>query len=400
VTHPANAFPLEVCHFANSISRAGAEEYMLGVLRHLDRQRFRPSLACPSTLIDLLRPGIPPDVGVFPVDIARPTQFRELRRFSHFLRDRRVQIVHSHQFRASLVASPTASLCGVPVTVETPHIREYWRKGWKANYTVDRIAGHFVTGYIAVSEANKRYLVAEKRLSERKISVIPCGADLRPFTRQQSAGQALRRELGLSPSQPVLLVAGRLEPQKGHRFLLDALPSICAEFPGLLLFCVGEGSLMSELQHHARDLGIADAVRFAGYQRDMPRWYALADIVVLPSLFEGLPITAIEALASEKPMVATAVDGTPEIVVDGITGLTVPPRDSVALALAIARLLRDPELRATLACQGRELVERSFSIERMVEQIENLYLRLWQARTGTPVPLTGAQQQQRMAESI
>jgi len=400
VTHAANGFPLEVCHFANSTVRAGAEEYMLGVLRHLDRQRFRPSLACPSTLIDLLAPDLPPDVDLFPIHIARPTQIGELRRFSHFLRDRRVQIVHSHQFRASLVASPTASLSGVPVTVETPHIREYWRAGWKENYTVDRIAGHFVTGYIAVSAANKRYLVGEKRLPESKISVIPCGADLRPFTRQQSAGQALRRELGISPSQPVLLVAGRLEPQKGHRYLLDAMPSIRGEFPGVVLFCVGEGSLMSELQHHARELGIAEAARFVGYQRNMARWYALADIVVLPSLFEGLPITAIEALASEKPMVATAVDGTPEIVVDGVTGLTVPPRDSTALARAIVRLLREPELRATFGRQGRELVEHSFSIERMVEQIENLYLRLWQARTGTPIPLIDAAPQSRMAESI
>ncbi len=400
MTTASNAFPLEVCHFANSTTRAGAEEYMLGVLQRLDRQRFRPSLACPSSLIDLLTPDIPPDVNVFPVHIARPTQFGELRRFSHFLRDRRVQIVHSHQFRASLVASPTASLSGIPVTVETPHIREYWRAGWKANYAVDRIAGHFVSGYIAVSQANKRYLVDEKRLPANKISVIPCGADLRPFTRQQSAGQALRRELGISPSQPVLLVAGRLEPQKGHRYLLDAMPSIRVEFPGVLLFCVGEGSLISELQHHARDLGVADAVRFVGYQRDMARWYALADIVVLPSLFEGLPITAIEAFASEKPMVATAVDGTPEIVVDGVTGLTVPSRDSTALTHAIARLLHDPELRATFARQGRELVERSFSIERMVEQIETLYLRLWQARTGTPIPQTDAAPLPRMAEGI
>jgi glycosyltransferase involved in cell wall biosynthesis len=127
-------------------------------------------------------------------------------------------------------------------------------------------------------------------------------------------------------------------------------------------------------------LGLADAVRFVGWQDNVAAWMAMADVVVLPSFYEGLPLVALEALAAERPLVATAVDGTPEVVQDGTTGLTVPPGEPARLAEAILRLLRYPAFGAQLALNGREIVAKQFTHERQVRETEGLYREAWERR--------------------
>ncbi|PYN14724.1 MAG: hypothetical protein DME05_14400, partial [Candidatus Rokuibacteriota bacterium] len=197
---------------------------------------------------------------------------------------------------------------------------------------VDRIAGRFVDQYIAVSDANRRYLVEEKGLARHKVVVIHNGCDLRRFNPHHRAPAGMRESLGFGASDPVLVVVGRLEPQKGHRVLFDALPAVRAQFPRVRLVCVGEGARRQELEQQVAASGLGDTVRFVGQQANVADWLALADVTVLPSFFEGLPLAAIESLAAGRPMVASAVDGTPEVVVDGATGLTVPPGDAAGLA--------------------------------------------------------------------
>jgi glycosyltransferase involved in cell wall biosynthesis len=187
----------------------------------------------------------------------------------------------------------------------------------------------------------------------------------------------LKQSLGFDAGDPVLLVMARLEPQKGHSVLLKALPAIRAEFPRVRLVCAGEGSLRAGLEAEARDLGLEASARFVGHQANVMDWLALADATVLPSHFEGLPLAAIESLAAAKPMIATAVDGTPEVVVNGKTGLTVPPGDVSALAAAICTLLRDPALRRSLGQAGRQWVLDRFSREGQIRRTEELYLRVW-----------------------
>jgi len=127
-------------------------------------------------------------------------------------------------------------------------------------------------------------------------------------------------------------------------------------------------------------LQIRDAVRFVGYQHNVADWLALADFSVLPSFYEGLPLVAIESLAAGRTMIATAVDGTPEVVVDGRTGLTVPAGDPDALAGAILRLLREPALRRRLAQAGRKWVLERFSLEKQIQNTQDLYFRAWEER--------------------
>lgn len=362
-----------VLYFSNTLARGGAEEHILTLLRGLDRSRFRPLLVCTPEVASRIQPDVPDDVPVTALTLRHPRHVAAARELARLIRRERVGIVHSHLFYSSLFASPLARLCGVPLVVETPHVREVWRRGLKGRYAVDRWAGRFVDQYIAVSEANRRYLLEEKKLPARKVVVIHNGCDVQRFDVRNVDTRALRASLGFAPGDPMLVVVGRLEPQKGHRILLDALPVVQREFPSVRLVCVGEGSLRDSLEYRAKTLGLADSVRFVGQQADIPAWLALADVVVLPSFYEGLPLAAIEALAAGRAMVATDVDGTPEIVVPEETGLLVPPGDPGSLAVAISRLLREPDLRLQLAEAGRARVIERFNEVRQVARTEALY---------------------------
>jgi glycosyltransferase involved in cell wall biosynthesis len=192
---------------------------------------------------------------------------------------------------------------------------------------------------------------------------------------------ALRRRFGFEDTDLVLVVLARLEPQKGHAVLLEALPSVRREFPRMRLVCVGDGSLRDGLERQAVNLGLSDAVRFVGYQKDVAEWLAIADLSVLPSFYEGLPLVAIESLAAGCAMVATAVDGTPEVVVNEKTGLTVEAGNAAELAEAICRLLRDDDLRRSLGQTGQEWVAEHFSRQGQIERTEALYLE-GRRRTG------------------
>jgi len=211
--------------------------------------------------------------------------------------------------------------------------------------------------------------------------VIHNGCDVQRFNPHHQAPVGMRQSLGFEDGNPIIIVVGRLEPQKGHRVLLEALPTVRREFPGVRMVCVGEGALRAELEQQVADSGLADTVRFVGQQSNVVDWLALATVTVLPSFYEGLPLAAIETLATGRAMVATAVDGTPEVVVDGATGLTVPPGDPAQLARAICRLLRDRSLREKLALAGRDWVLERFSEDRQVQRTAALY-QLALARRG------------------
>ena len=375
------ARPLTVLHFTSAFERGGAEAHLAALVRGLDRAAFQPLVACPPALAEVLSEELGSDVELIPIDLRRARDFRAAPQIARLFARRRIDILHSHLFCSSLFASPAARLAGAGAVIETPHVSERWRRGWwKSHFFVDRLAARAVDAFIAVSEANARYLVEVKGLPARKVRVIRNGIDPAHFGKPVIPAGPRRQRLGFGAGDPVLVVVGRLEPQKGHRVLLDALLRVRASIGTVRLVIVGDGSLRGALEAYCRSLGLGDAVRFVGRQSNVEDWLALAQVVVLPSFYEGLPLVALEALAAERPLVATAVDGTPEVVRDGRTGLTVPPGDPARLAQAILRLLRDPTLGSQLARAGRELVAQEFTHERQVSETEQLYRETWERR--------------------
>jgi glycosyltransferase involved in cell wall biosynthesis len=167
----------------------------------------------------------------------------------------------------------------------------------------------------------------------------------------------LRAELVRGRPDYIVLTPARLHPQKGHAYLLTA----AAQVRDATFILAGDGPLRADLEGRARELGIAERCVFLGHRSDVPDLLAAADLFVLPSLFEGLPLSVLEAMAAQRPVVATAIGGTDEAVTHELTGLLVPPRDPAALASAIRRIRSDPALAHRLAAAGRDRVEREFS---------------------------------------
>ncbi|MDX6645560.1 MAG: teichuronic acid biosynthesis glycosyltransferase TuaC [Miltoncostaeaceae bacterium] len=219
----------------------------------------------------------------------------------------------------------------------------------------------------------------------RAVAVVPNGADTRVFLPRERA--EARARLGLPDDGPVVSYVGKLVPRKGVDALIEAL-GLLARRPGgaPLLAAVGIGELRPALEARVRELGLGERVRFAGKvpHDEVAWWIAAGDVFVLPSLSEGLPTVVCEAMACARPVVATAVDGTPEIVEDGETGFLVPPRDPRALAAALARVLDDPTLADRLGARAHERALERYTWAANAERMEALYAALLPdpARTG------------------
>ncbi len=372
---------IKILFFVNSTVRAGVEEHVLSIIERLDRTRFEVSLACPSKLIDAMRTELAAtDTELYPVHITSWKQLDRVRGLRSFIKKKRIDIVHSHMFISSFFVSPIARVSGVPVIIDTAHGREAWRTGRIGrSFIVDRFVSRFIDRVIAVSEATGRYLIEDKGVSAEKVIVIQNGRDLSRFD-PGSKNETSRKSVGLGEDEFIVTVVGRLETQKGHVYFFDALPAIFEKHSNLKALIVGDGSLCDELKEQCERLGISEKVVFAGFIEDVPGVLALSDIVVLPSLYEGLPLTAIEASAMARPVVATRVDGTPEVILDGKTGILVEPRDPEGLRDAILELVEDEEKRRVYGETGREVVIEKFSLDKQIEKTVALYSSLYEEK--------------------
>jgi glycosyltransferase involved in cell wall biosynthesis len=228
-----------------------------------------------------------------------------------------------------------------------------------------------VDGIVAISEKIADIL-AEGGVRKEKIRVIYSGVDPAPF--------AEARERVLGSDAPVIGTVAVLEERKGHRYLLQAAALLKQKGHRLIYRFAGEGSRRGELQGLVRKLGLQEEVSFLGFVSDVPRFLASIDLLVLPSLYEGLGVSVLEAMAAGRAVVASRVGGLPELVDDSVTGLLVPPRDFSALATAIAGLISQRSRMNEMGKKAWKHVEQNFTMERMAKQNEEYYYELLQGR--------------------
>jgi glycosyltransferase involved in cell wall biosynthesis len=297
-----------------------------------------------------------------------------VRALASHLRDREVDLLHAHMFRAELLGARAARLAGTPAVVATVHSS---RVRSPADIAALAAETPLIDHLIAPSEAIAAKLGREGRGSVR-ISVIPNGVDLHRFGQPRSAEErtAIRASLGIPADAFAVGAVARLEPEKGHRYLLAAWPEIAEAVPGAWLLLIGSGSMTDALR--AQTLSLAPPacrrVAFVGEQTDVVALTQSLDLAVLPSLREAQGIALLEAMAARVPVVASRVGGIPETIRDGVDGLLVPPADSDALAGAIVRVARNVGLRDRLAVAGRRRVEDRFSVDDAVRRVAATYL--------------------------
>jgi glycosyltransferase involved in cell wall biosynthesis len=287
------------------------------------------------------------------------------------LRRESVPLVHAHDFKADLVALIAARWAGA-VPVATMHLHTRTSRRLRAYRALDlRVLRHFAR-VVTVSSAARRDLIRDG-LAPDRVVVIPGCVDAAALARAGAAPAETRARLALGARSPIVAAVARLTGQKGQRDLLHAAGRVLARWPRAAFLLVGEGPDRPALEALARALGLGEAVVFLGYQREVAGILRMSDVVVLPSLDEGLPVALLEALALGRPVVATDVGGVAELIRDRETGRLVPPRDAERLAGAISELLAGPAEAMRLGERGRTRVARDFSPATMARRMAALY---------------------------
>jgi lipopolysaccharide/colanic/teichoic acid biosynthesis glycosyltransferase/glycosyltransferase involved in cell wall biosynthesis len=364
----------------------GPAIHVVNLTAGLDPTRFDSILVTGTenpgegSLLDLaLARGIEPVVIPEIVGKAtlRPRDVKALIALYRLIRRERPKIVHTHAAKPGVLGRVAARLAGVPVVVHTFHghiLHGYYGPLMSQLLRLmERGLARLSDRIIAVSEQVKQDLVRYGVAPPEKISVIPLGFDLQPFLDSAGHRGALYRELGLTNGERLVGIVGRIFPIKNHRLFLEAAARVAAEERFARFVVVGDGTLRPEMEEHTRRLGIADRVTFTGWRRDLHRIYPDLDVLVVSSKNEGTPVSAIEAMASGCPVVATRVGGLPDLIEEGETGHLVPSEDASALSAAILRVLRDREATRRMVETARERVSERFRAERLIGDMERLY---------------------------
>jgi glycosyltransferase involved in cell wall biosynthesis len=296
---------------------------------------------------------------------------RGFARLIRIVRRWKPDIVHSHMVHANLMARMLRLFVPIPALVSTIHNID---EGGRLRMSAYRLTNKLVDHMTIVSQAAADRFISERIVPARLLQVLPNGVDTDEFRRTPaSAREALRVSLGVE-GQFVWLAVGRFEVAKDYPNMLRAFAQVHAKEPMSVLLLVGQGSLQSETESLAQQLGLHTPVRFLGVRKDVPQIMSAADGYVMSSAWEGMPIALLEAAAAALPIVATLVGGNGEVVSDGRTGYLVPPRQSETLGDAMLRLMDLPEHeRRSMGERGREQVSSRYGLHRMVDRWEEMY---------------------------
>ncbi|MBW2063757.1 MAG: glycosyltransferase family 4 protein [Deltaproteobacteria bacterium] len=367
-------------HTLPIISGSGLNTFL--TMEGMDKSRYEVHLACApgGPLIDLVE-GNGMKVTTFrnlvqPVDPLRDS--RVTMEIWSFLRKNPFHVVHTHNSKAGFVGRLAAKLAGTCAVIHTVHgfafHREepFWRRTLFRN--LERLAAHWCDRMIFISQPLIDWAIGEKIYTKDKIVKIYSGIDLDRFHPVSEEEQRRhRRKLNLGPQDAVIGIVSKLWEGKGHNVLITAFKKISQEVENARLVIVGEGYLLDELTCQVKDLGLEEFVVFTGFVEDVPGIISTFDVAVLPSFFEGMGRVLLEAMAMEKPVVASRVGGIPDLVDDGKNGFLVNPRDPDALAGSIVKLLKDRALAGSMGKAGLEKICDKYSAKQMVRAIEGVY---------------------------
>ncbi len=367
---------LEVCHIVNSLEVGGLETLVVQMAQKAPAATHIVSLSPENPLATRLDSG---DLETTALEASASrgvvgSVMALARRLRHVAPD----VAHLHNFVPQFYGAPAARLAGVPIVVSTKHGPACPRV--KGSFALAGFLYRLSDTIVAVGGDVRQTLLETYGLRPNEVEVITNGVDAGKFRPADSAAEVQKdKRLGID-GRPVIGTVCRLSAEKGISTLLDAFCSVNDHLPSPRLVVVGDGPQREVCENKAENLEIEESVRFLGGRDDVEEIYPLMDIYVQPSYTEGISLTLLEASASALPVVACNVGGNPEIVVDGETGLLVPPRDSDAIAQAVLNLWEDPDASREMGRKARERVKANFSLKRMAERYADLYRGLYRRK--------------------
>lgn len=373
---------MRVLHVMKITGIAGAENHLLTLLAGLRERgidaRFLLLVGRKNPVDSFVaaadRLGIPSERMVIysHADLTLiPRLWRAFRRYQP-------DIAHIHLMHADLYGIPAARLARVPVVITGRHNDDAFRRRTPLRQ-LNHILWRWVDAGTVISDSVGRFSQEVEGAPASRLHTIPYGLDLHWTDAERRTMRAEKRaEIGLGSEDQVLGMACRLTEQKGVLYAIRAFAQIVADFPTARLVIAGDGPQRVMLGKEAGRLGILDRVCFLGWRDDARQLLAAFDVFLVPSLWEGFGLVLLEAMAQRLPVIGSTAGAIPEVVVNGETGLLVPPADPDALAGAMAALLRDRLLRLYMGLNGEDRLETEFSVARMVDKTLALYTDLRQ----------------------
>lgn len=368
---------VRIVHLIDHLGAGGAQEFLLSLVRTIDRSRF-PMEVC--TLHGWGPYAEELEALHIPVCSLSGSKFNPFMPFHlwRFLRRPNYAILHLHLSASILLGCLVGRLARALKIIATVHALRNQSLPWV--FPLYGLLSRLIDKVVAEVSLSRRELT-EAGVPGDKIETIILGTETTaPANADGDRASKVRGEFGIAQGEPLILNIARLHKHKGQIYLLRMMRELLREWPSAKLLIVGDGPLRTSLQKTAIELSLANHVIFAGFRRDLPDLYSACDLVVVPSVREGLGMTTIQAMAWGKPVVAFAVGALSEAVIDGQTGYLVPVKDHGALLRAIATLLGDPVLRTSMGSQAKALVEERFALHAMVRGYERLYESLARAQ--------------------
>ena len=369
-----------VLHVIDSLDLGGAQAVLVNLIRHGDKSQFEFSVAAMhgrGVYRDSIRA-----LGVRPYSLSFDPRFPSYLPFMAWLcLTRRFDIVHAHLIGANVFAKPIAALCGVKIRINHDHCNDKAAlPPWVPK--ADRLTNGLSTHVIAVSESTRRYLIEQEQMSGDRVTVIHNGVDLDLYQPRPELRAAARARFGLPADAFVIVGVGRLSYQKNFSLFLDVAAAVLAQEPRAFFAIAGTGEEAGALAEKVRTSGIGARVRLLGYVGDMTQLYPAADMLLLTSRYEGLPMTVLEAMATGTSVVSSRLDGVQEILRDGEDSALVTPGAGEEFAGRVLALMRNPALARQYQAAALNKVRAGFSAQANARAVEAVYAKYLQPRDG------------------
>jgi glycosyltransferase involved in cell wall biosynthesis len=363
----------------------GGQKNLLSLARSLDKTRFEVAVCSRDNgpLVDELNKD---GIEHLSIPFSKKINMKIVREIAKFQKSKQFDIIHTHGGVSGFYGRWAARRCRIPVVIHTLHGIHYlhYRNAILKYFFVllERYFSRFTDALIFVSNADKHKGQRYKLEPGKKVHMIENGIDL--------SGLSLRanqikngHDLGTTSAQPIVGTVARLHRQKGLSYLIKAAKKLYQVYPKVKVMIVGEGPQRHKLERLSKSLGLLDTVLFMGERKDVISILSTFDVFILPSLWEGLPYALIEAGALGLAVVASDIDGNSEIIRDGETGILVPPKDTEALAMSIIKLLSNEVTRNRIGKNLKESILPRYTLTRMVQQTQELYLRSFEKSEAT-----------------
>ncbi|MBI5201913.1 MAG: glycosyltransferase [Elusimicrobia bacterium] len=365
----------KVLYVSTSTTQGGAEKTLYTLATLLDPKQFQV-----AAVVSLKPKGLfaqkleAAGHRVYTLNLKTRPEFRHLKDLTDIISANKPDIVHAIMYQAIQLCRALKMLgyAQFPL-VSAPRVHYRTRSGF--SLFIDRQLKPYDTVLVTESEASRKYLVDHQGYKQSKTHTIYNGVDIASWPVSKVSREKIRARLKIEPEDILVGAVGRLDEQKGHRYLIEAIAKLKAAQP-VKLAILGDGPMRRELESLSRALRVEEDVAFAGEVPDVPNWLSAFDVFALPSLWEGLPNALMEAMAMGLPVVATRVDGVPEIVDHDVDGLLCEPKDSQSLFVQLQDLVADPELRARLGAAAKRAIKDKFKLMDMIGNYEKLYSKL------------------------